>query len=231
MINKKLAAGLTGSICFINFMFAEATIVNDKLPLLTYADHIVYTYDRPNGSKKGNIAPSTSLVMIKKIMSDGWAYGSYKIANKNTRINGWFKMSDLQGYMDFKNYEATAYQDFVATRTRTGSYKLGRIAKNDKVTVIAEKGDSKKVIFKDEGNRYRMGWIPSYILDQENSLNLNGNNDFSNDEFVAPDYGLDYNNTDYPEDNNENYDIGDNEFDNENIENSGNEEIDENYSK
>ena len=26
------------------------------------------------------------------------------------------KMSDLQGYMDFKNYEATAYQDFVAKR-------------------------------------------------------------------------------------------------------------------
>ena len=235
MINKKLAAGLTGSICFINFMFAEATIVNDKLPLLTYADHIVYTYDRPNGSKKGNIAPSTSLVMIKKIMSDGWAYGSYKIANKNTRINGWFKMSDLQGYMDFKNYEATAYQDFVATRTRTGSYKLGHIAKNDKVIVVAEKGDSKKVIFTDEGNRYRMGWIPSYVLDQDKASNMNNNNDFSNDEFVAPDYGLDYNNdydnTDYAEDNNENHNNGDSEFDDGNIENNVNEETGEGYSK
>ena len=183
MISKKFLIGLIGSACLINSAYADAAIVSDKLPLLTYADHIVYTYDKPNGKKIGSITPSKSLVMIKKIHSDGWAYGSYKMATQNKRINHWFKMSDLQGYVDFKNYEATAYQDFIATRTRTGSYKLGHIAKNDKVIVIAERGDSKKVIFTDEGNRYRMGWIPNYVL-AENAATSNNNFDVGiNDNF------------------------------------------------
>ena len=234
MLSKRFLIGLVGSVCLINNTYVDAAIISDKLPLLTYSDHIVYTYDRPNGKKKGSITPSQSLVMVKKIHSDGWAYGSYKMATQNKRINRWFKMNDLQGYVDFKNYEATAYQDFVATRTRTGSHKLGHIAKNDKVIVVAEKGDSKKVIFTDEGGRYRMGWIPNYVLD-ENASDMNLNNDFSNDEFVAPDYGLDYNNdyidTDYTEDNNENYNNGDSEFDDGNIENDVNEETVEDYSK
>ena len=87
LIYKKIIAGLIGGACFINVMSTEAEIVTDKLPLLTYADHIVYTYDRPHGNKKGSITPSTSLVMIKKITSDGWGYGSYKIANQNKRVN------------------------------------------------------------------------------------------------------------------------------------------------
>lgn len=192
IINNKIFKRMTyvvliiGTVLFNEVSFSEAKIVEDMLPLLTYSDHIVYTYDRPNGKRKGSISPLNSLVMVKKIQSDGWAYGSYKVMNSNKRVNRWFKMSDLQGYIDFQNYEATAYQDFIAKRTRTNQSKnLGHIAKNDKVIVVAQKGDSVKIIFKDEANNYRMGWIPSYILD-ENSSNVNN----INDEFVAPDYGL-----------------------------------------
>ena len=207
--------GLIGGACFINVMSTEAEIVPDKLPLLTYADHIVYTYDRPNGNKKGSITPSTSLVMIKKITSDGWGYGSYKIANQNKRVNRWFKMSDLQGYMDFKNYEAKAYSDFTATRTRTGQSNLGHIAKNDQVIVVAEKGDSMKVIFKDESNRYRMGWIPNTVLDENYSDETNL------DEFVAPDYGLTTDDENVSSDNSDSSDINDDSY-------SNNDDADEN---
>ena len=192
MIGKKFFAGLIGIACLISADYSNASIITDKLPLLTYSDHFVYTYDKPNGNKKGKITPSTSLVLIKKIQSDGWAYGSYKMSNQNKRINRWFKMSDLQGYIDFENYEATAYQNFTATRTRTDQKNLGHIAKNDKVIVVAEKGDSKKVIFKDENNRYRMGWIPNSVLD-ENYSNIST----PNDEFVAPDYGLNLDENNY----------------------------------
>ena len=137
MIKKKILAGLVSSVFVIAGISTEAAIVTDKLPLLTYADHVVYTYDSPNGKKKDSIPTATSLIMIKKIKSDGWAYGSYALANQNKRVERWFKMSDLQGYVDFQNYETTAYQNFTATRTRTGSSKLGHLAKNDKVIVVA----------------------------------------------------------------------------------------------
>ena len=201
MINKKILAGFIGGICFINSAFTEAAIISNKLPLLTYADHIVYTYDKPNGKKRGSIAPSTSLVMIKKINPDG----SYKIANQNKRVNRWFKMSDLQGYVDFKNYEAKAYQDFTATRTRTAQSNLGHVAKNDKVIVVAEKGESKKIIFKDEGNRYRMGWIPNYVLDENasssvsdvnTSVDVSYDNNFDTNDTNTEDI---YNDTSYDE--------------------------------
>ena len=242
------AALISGTVLF-NATPTKAAIVTDKLPLLTYADHVVYTYDAPNGKKRGSITPSTSLVLIKKIQEDGWAYGSYKIANQNKRVNRWFKMNDLQGYADFENYDATAYQDFTATRTRTSSSKVGHVAKNDKILVVAKKSDSLKVIFNDEAGQYRMGWIPSYVTeestnettndenlsDELNTENFSEDGSFNGEEnseennFVTEDETADENLSDettYVEDNNSTEETSDelteevNTYENSNIENN-----------
>ena len=199
---KKVFAILIGGMIAVNSLpFAESAIVTDKLPLLTYADHIVYTYDKPNGKKKGSISPSNSLVMIKKIRSDGWAYGSYKIANQNKRVNRWFRMSDLQGYIDFQNYDATAHQDCTATRTRTGTSSfVGRVAQNDNVIVVAQKGNSLKIIFQDEANHYRMGWIPKSVLEETpsytDSVSDFGNTDIGFSDIPDNNYSYDDVNSD-----------------------------------
>lgn len=105
------------------------------------------------------------IVFVKEIRPDGWAYGSYAPLNKKKRVYRWFRMNDLQGYANFQNYEATIYGDasgeknYAVTRTRTGTAKTGYLAKDDKVTVVAERGDNLKIIFTDDSVKYRMGWI------------------------------------------------------------------------
>ena len=234
-------AVLSGVIILNGNSFTNAGIVTDKLPLLTYADHIVYTYDKPNGNKKGSITPTNSLVMIKKIQSDGWAYGSYKISNQNKRVNRWFKMNDLQGYMDFQNYEATAYRDFTAKRARTSELNLGHVAKDDNVLVVAKKGEHFKIIFKDESNAYRMGWIPNYVL-EENTNNVSDEvneygkesdsyDNYSETSDTSYDEGNNDINTDYNDENStnesDNFDENENEYENVNNE-QNNDSIDDN---
>ena len=68
-----------GAVSFANF--SSAQIVTDKVPMLTYAEQTVKTYDNPGGKQIGFISPHVSLVMIKEIRNDGWAYGSYPIAS------------------------------------------------------------------------------------------------------------------------------------------------------
>ncbi len=139
--------------------FAEASLVTNLFPLLTYAEQTVPTYDKPGGGQKGFISPEIALVYIKQINPDGWAYGSYPIAG-GKRIYRWFQMRELQGYLNFKNYELTVTSDQIVFRTSAGNSRLGSLKKNDKVTVIAERGDSKKIIYKvGGGNEYKMGWI------------------------------------------------------------------------
>ena len=142
----------------------DAKIVTDKLPLLTYAETPIVVYDKPNGNKKGTIAVGTSLVLVKIIRSDGWAYGSYKVANNKKRPYRWFKMEELQGYSDFENYTDKAISDQDAYRTRTSSSLVGKIAGNEDLLVVAKRGDKVKIIFKADGNFYRMGWVDKTVL-------------------------------------------------------------------
>ena len=157
---------LTGGILFSSGL-AEASLVTNKFPLLTYAEQNVSTYDKPGGDRKGFISPGVALVYIKQIRPDGWAYGSYPIAG-GKRIYRWFQMRELQGYLNFKNYEMAIEVDQEAFRTSAGNSKLGNLNKNDKVTVIAERGDYFKVIYKvGGGNEYKMGWIAKHVESPE----------------------------------------------------------------
>ena len=143
---------------------AQAKIVVDKLPLLTYAETPVPVYDAPNGKQKGTIAAGSSLVLVKKIRPDGWAYGSYKVAGKKKRPYRWFRMEELQGYADFENYNDHATYDLDAYRTRTSLNLVGKVASNEELTVVAKRGDKLKVIFRADGNFYRMGWVDKTSL-------------------------------------------------------------------
>lgn len=158
---------------------AEAKIVTDKLPLLTYAEINVAVYDAPAGTKRGTIQSGTSLVLVKAIRADGWAYGSYSVTGQKKRAEGWFRMDEVQGYADFENYiERTTY-DVDALRTRSSTRNNGRISSGEDIIVVAERGDRAKVIFKADGNYYRMGWI------QKNDLSANSgisNPDYSDGE-------------------------------------------------
>lgn len=175
-------AAVIGSSLFFNSHFADAQIVTNKLPLLTYAETSVPVYAEPDGTKKGHIQMGTSLVMVKIIREDGWAYGSYKVGNRKKRSNGWFRMSDLQGYIDFENYTDSASRDTDAYRTRSSTYLVGRVSSNEEITVVAKRGEKLKIIFLADGNKYRMGWVDSTIFIKpevsENDYNSSENDSY-----------------------------------------------------
>ena len=163
---------LTGGI-LLSSGLAEASLVTNKFPLLTYAEQNVSTYEKPGGDRKGFISPGVALVYIKQIRPDGWAYGSYPIAG-GKRIYRWFQMCELQGYLEFKNRDLTVESDQIVYRTSAGNSRLGSLKKNDKVLVIAERGDSKKIIYRvGGGNEFKMGWLTA----ASSQTNNNGNND------------------------------------------------------
>lgn len=155
---KKILAALV-LVLFIFVPKVNAKIVTDKLPLLTFADATVSVYESPHGDKKGSIAAENSLVLVTKIQGDGWAYGSYKIANQKKRVYRWFKMEELQGYADFENYTDQVTTDTEVYRTRTSYSLVGKVPSNEDILVVAKRGDRTKIIFKDDGNYYRMGWV------------------------------------------------------------------------
>ena len=175
----------------------DAKIVTDKLPLLTYAEVPIAVYDNPNGKRKGTIAAGSSLVLVKVIRPDGWAYGSYKVANQKKRPYRWFKMEELQGYADFENYIDRAISDQDAYRTRTSGSLVGKIAGDEDLIVVAKRGDKIKVIFKADGNFYRMGWVGKFSLAKTSSESSSGDTtsldplpletSFPEDEFINDD--------------------------------------------
>lgn len=158
----------------------DAKIVTDKLPLLTYAETPIAVYDNPNGNKKGTIAVGTSLVLVKIIRPDGWAYGSYQVVNKKKRPYRWFKMEELQGYGDFENYTDRAISDQDAYRTRTSGSLVGKIAGDEDLLVVAKRGDKVKIIFKADGNFYRMGWIDKTVLSKTSGISTEETNTINN---------------------------------------------------
>lgn len=180
-------------VVFICVPKVEAKLVTDKLPLLTYAETSISVYDVPGGTKNGTISIGNSLVLVKVIRPDGWAYGSYKVANKKKRPYGWFNMSELQGYTDFENYIDQSQNDVDAYRTRSSNNIIGKVSSNEDVIVVAKRGSRIKIIFKADGNYYRMGWVDNYNLKKEstNSTSDNqnvetDNNNSGNEEVIEP---------------------------------------------
>lgn len=165
--------------------FSSAQIVTDKVPMLTYAEQTVKTYDNPGGKQIGFISPHVSLVMIKEIRADGWAYGSYPIAS-GKRVNRWFRMRDLQGFENFSNYTTSFEINMTVYRTTSeSSRKTGSISAKQEVLVVGETGNQLKIIYKvgGGGTEYKMGWIdipqPQQQSDEyydEEVVNEGGNN-------------------------------------------------------
>lgn len=170
---KKLLAAtfLVLLICAPN---VSAKIVTDKVPLLTFADVPVAFYDAPNGKNKGSIPAEISLVLVKEIRSDSWAYGSYKSQSSPKRIYGWFKMTELQGDENFENYTDQLFSDTDVSRTRTSYSYNGNAPCNEDVIVVAKRGSKSKIIFKAEGIYYRMGWV------ENASLKINSESNYEN---------------------------------------------------
>lgn len=156
-------------ICATN---VEAKFVTDKVPLLTFAETAVPVYDAPNGTKKGTIPPENSLVLVKQILADGWAYGSYKPSNSQKRVYRWFKMKELQGGENFENYIDQLSNDTNVLRTRTAYNFIGNAPSNEDVLVVVKLGDKSKIIFKAEEIYYRMGWV------ENSSLKKNSGSDY-----------------------------------------------------
>ncbi len=179
-----LTLGLSGAL-FLNFSAqAEAKIVTDKLPLLTYAETPIAVYDKPGGKRTGTISVGNSLVLVKIIRDDGWAYGSYKVEGNKKRPYRWFKMEELQGYGDFENYTDKVASDQNAYRTRSSSSYVGRVASDEDLIVVAKRGDRLKVIFKADGNFYRMGWLDKFSLSKTSSESTDGNEIYSDELLV-----------------------------------------------
>lgn len=190
MTVKNLCAVLI-LIFFICTPKVEAKIVTNKLPLLTYAETNTPVYNAPDGEKRGTIQTLTSLVLVKNIRSDGWAYGSYKVSGKKKRAYGWFKMDELQGYADFENYTEHTNYDVDVYRTRSSTRLIGRISSDEEIIVVAKRGDRVKVIFKADGNYYRMGWIT------KNDLSANSGN--SGSDYLYDETENDYDENEYSE--------------------------------
>ena len=171
-VKKFLALSLICAL-MVSTTTAEAKFESKKVPLLTYAETSVSVYDSPDGKKKGTIPVGTSLVLVKSIQEDGWAYGSYKAENQKRRIYCWFKMSELQGYPDFENYTDQVNYDLEAYRTRTASNYVGKVASSEDLIVVAARGDRVKVIFEADGGYYRMGWILKSSLKTNSSTTSN----------------------------------------------------------
>lgn len=165
-LSKVIFASLLGVGLFASA--GEARIVPQCVPMLTYANATVPTYDNPGGEQKGFISPNVSLIMIKELRKDGWAYGSYPIAG-GKRIYRWFRMIDVQGYGNFKNYPVTFDSAQTVYRAVTGNAIVGALSAGVEATVVGESGNNLKVIYKvSGGNEYKMGWIP---LPQEDNSN------------------------------------------------------------
>ena len=200
-VKKFLALSLICAL-MVSTTTAEAKFESKKVPLLPYAEAPVSVYNSPDGKKKGTIPVGTSLVLVKSIREDGWAYGSYKAENQKRRIYCWFKMSELQGYSNFENYTDQVNYDLEAYRTRTASNYVGKVASNEDLIIVAARGDRVKVIFEADGGYYRMGWIDKNSLKTNSSTTYDNSDDYSSDNYISDSENL--NDSTYSDENNTN---------------------------
>ena len=169
------ASLLSGALLFSNAV--NAAVVTNRVPLLGYANKTIAVYRAP-GNMQASIALSAgkSLIQLTQIRSDGWAYGSFSIAN-GRRANGWFKMSDIQPNITYSNWIGKPlYDNYKVERTpdSTAMTGNGAISKNDTVLVVGEQGNMLQIIYKQHNSaNWRIGWVASNVIQKAQAATKN----------------------------------------------------------
>ena len=139
-------------------MIAEAgRIPSHMVPLTTYATRKVTCY-LPVGKANGWIDPG-DLVIVTKIYSDGWAYGSYP--TPRGRVNKYFRIDDLLNNPSFRtlermspSYKVNVYKNYSYNGT------IGSVWGNEDIWVVSNLGDVWQIVYKVNTGGYKMGWVP-----------------------------------------------------------------------
>lgn len=154
---------LFGLITLASLLFAMGVeagqIPTYCVPLQTYAYKKVLCYTGIGGRQQGYIDPG-DYVIVEKLYSNGWAYGSYPV--KNTRVKRYFKSSDLLANAGFSNQIRYAPTNNTFVYTTTARNKdIGLFGKNEQILVVSSQGDLRQLIYKlNNGSGYKMGWAP-----------------------------------------------------------------------
>ena len=157
-LQKTICAGLLGGALLISTA-VNAGVVTNRLPLLGYANQVIAVYRSPGNMRAGLVAAETALIQIIQVRSDGWAYGSYPVAN-GRRANGWFKMRDIQANIGYSNYNGIMQSQQTVYRTTSLGSGNGSVNPGENVLVIGEQGGLAQIIYKQKNsNNWRFGWV------------------------------------------------------------------------
>ncbi len=140
-------------------MIAEAgRIPSHMVPLQTYATKKLSTYQQVGGRATGWI-DAGDYVIVNKIQSNGWAYGSYP--TPRGRVSRWFKVDDLLNNPSFKTldrmsptYKINVYKNYSYNGT------IGSVWGNEDIWVVSNLGDVWQIVYKVNSGGYKMGWVP-----------------------------------------------------------------------
>ncbi len=163
LLQRTVGAGLLSGALFLSGV-AHAALVTNKVPLLGYANQVLKVYRAPGNMQTSiSIPAKTALIQIMQIRTDGWAYGSYPISG-GRRANGWFKISDIQPYINFNNWEAKPLYDNYRVE-RVADYSglqgsNGNISRSDALLVVGQQGQMLQIIYKQKNSaNWRIGWV------------------------------------------------------------------------
>lgn len=157
-VSKKLSCLILAGVMLGTVTVEAGSIPTNNVPLYTYAMKKVYCYKTAGGVQKGWIDPG-DYVIVTKIQSNGWAYGTYP--TPSGRVPRWFKINDL---VADRNANYTRYSPTAKTNVyRESSHRnaMGWVNNNEVITVVGGSGNSRQIIYKVDGNGgYKMGWVP-----------------------------------------------------------------------
>lgn len=166
---KRLTCIVFASVMLLSAIAEAGSISTSNVPLHTYAYKKVYTYSSAGGARQGYIDPG-DYVIVNKIQSNGWAYGTYP--TPRGRVARWFKASDL--LVDARSANYTRYAPTAVTNVYTANnYRtsMGSVSKNETITVVGGVGDFRQIIYKLDNNKgYKMGWVPYWDCWNENQI-------------------------------------------------------------
>lgn len=175
LLQRTVGAGLLSGALFLSGV-AHAALVTNKVPLLGYANQVLKVYRAPGNMQTSiSIPAKTALIQIMQIRTDGWAYGSYPISG-GRRANGWFKISDIQPYINFKNWEAKSlYDNYRVERVADYSGLQGSngiISRSDALLVVGQQGQMLQIIYKQKNSaNWRIGWVAAKAVQKAQVTN------------------------------------------------------------
>ena len=157
-LRKTICAGLLSGALLISTV-VNAGVVTNRLPLVGYANQVIAVYRSPGNMQAGLVAAETALIQIVQVRPDGWAYGSYPVAN-GRRANGWFKMRDIQANIGYSNCNGVMQSQQTVYRTTSLGSGNGSVSPGESVLVIGEQGGLAQIIYKQKNsNNWRFGWV------------------------------------------------------------------------